>query len=127
MFITLPLGVCLNLLHLVTVVSMYTKKHKPNYVNFSGMVSNTIPGRCYSIRELLARVVRGERLPGLDSANEVDNSPVVDWDNPDVAQKEYESIEKEFSRNEANPAFYGDFDEADASQYIQEQNALYGL
>lgn len=43
---------------------MRTLKHKPIYLDWSEVPVETIPGRCYSIGELLARTVRGERLPG---------------------------------------------------------------
>lgn len=106
---------------------MYTKKHKPNYVDFSGIVSNTIPGRCYSIAELLSRVVRGERLPGIDqSYNEVDRSPVVDWSDPKQRKDEFAKIDKEFDSSAQNPLFERDSDIIEAKSYVEEIDAKIG-
>lgn len=55
-------------------------RHIPSYVDYSQIDSNTRPGLCYSIAELLMRVQRGEPLPpgigfrdeGLDSDEDSD-------------------------------------------------------
>lgn len=102
---------------------MYTLKRTPKYEDFSQVVSNTVPGRCYSIAELLRRVARGERLPGLDSSNQFDNSPIVDWENPVVAKQEFAKIEKDFDSTAQNPLFDRDSDIIEAKTFVDEIDA----
>lgn len=97
---------------------MHTNKHKPHYTDYSGVVSTTTPGLSYSVQELLARTVRGERLPGFEMKNEVDNSPVVDWSRPEVAEKEMKAISDQMDKDSLNPSFQADFDEIDAHEYL---------
>lgn len=39
------------------------KKGQYKYASYKDVISNTVPGRCYSIAELLQRVLRGQPLP----------------------------------------------------------------
>lgn len=46
------------------------KKGTYKYQSYEGVVSNTVPGRCYSIGELLQRVLRGQPLPQVGAYEE---------------------------------------------------------
>lgn len=50
------------------------------YSHYRGTVSNTVPGRCYSIQELLNRVLRGQPLPmvppQMESTREVSDEEI---------------------------------------------------
>lgn len=46
------------------------KKGIYKYQSYDGVVSNTVPGRCYSIGELLQRVLRGQPLPQVGAYEE---------------------------------------------------------
>ena len=91
----------------------------PNHTDYSQVVSTTTPGLSYSIGELLARTVRGERLPGFAPQEEVDKSPVVDWTRPEVAKKEMDDISEQMDKDAIKPDFNGDFDHLDAKTYLQ--------
>lgn len=52
---------------------MKTITHK--YMSFRDVVSNAIPGRCYSIAELLQRVLRGQPLPQVGTYEEEKKIP----------------------------------------------------
>lgn len=86
-----------------------------------------VPGRSYSIQELLARTVRGERLPGLDSANFYDNSPVVDWRDKNSRKKAMKEIEGEMTKSESHPFFENDSDMVEAGAYVHEIDDKYDL
>lgn len=101
---------------------MYTNKHNPHYTDFGKVCSNTEPGLSYSVAELLARTVRGERLPGFAPSHEVDDAPVVDWLNPDVAAKEMNAVTEQMDKDARNPQFQADFDEIDAHLYLHPEN-----
>ena len=84
---------------------MKTITHK--YVDFSGIVSNTIPGRCYSIGELLQRVMRGQPLPQV-GAYEEDRGPDDD-----------ENVEKRMQIDMLNPSFEPDMDIIEAKDAVE--------
>lgn len=52
---------------------MKTVVHK--YNSFRGVVGNAVPGRCYSIAELLQRVLRGQPLPQVGTYEEEKKTP----------------------------------------------------
>lgn len=86
---------------------MRTLKHCPVYQDWSGVPIETIPGRCYSIAELLARTVRGERLPGF-SQERVFEDPRHPEKNDD------ETINAAIDEFERNPLSDRSLDIADA-------------
>lgn len=55
-------------------------RYTPHYMDYSRVPVSTIPGRSYSIAELLSRTVRGERLPGIYDAFEDSRHPAKDDD-----------------------------------------------
>lgn len=97
---------------------MRTNKHLPHYTDFKDVVSNTTPGLSFSIGDLLARTVRGERLPGFASKAEIDSSPIVDWLNPEVGRREMKKVSDEMAKDSRNPLFQGDMDIIDAHSYL---------
>lgn len=52
---------------------MKTITHK--YMSFRDVVGNAVPGRCYSIAELLQRVLRGQPLPQVGTYEEEKKIP----------------------------------------------------
>lgn len=90
---------------------MRTLKHKPNYVDWSSVPGNTVPGRCYSISELLMRTVRNQPLPVMNIYQEKDDGRNSDKD-----------IDEDIVKASAHPRFDSDFDEADASMYLTKDN-----
>lgn len=85
------------------------KKGTYKYQSYEGVVSNTVPGRCYSIGELLQRVLRGQPLPQV-GAYEEDRRSYTDSE-----------IETQMDADINNPLFEQDSDiieAADAAEAI---------
>lgn len=80
--------------------------YRPTYQDWSAVPIQTIPGRCYSIAELLSRTVRGERLPSIGgSVFEDPRHPEKDDD---------ETVNQACADYENSPGNDGNFDFADA-------------
>lgn len=85
------------------------KKGTYKYQSYESVVSNTVPGRCYSIGELLQRVLRGQPLPQV-GAYEEDRRSYTDSE-----------IETQMDKDIKNPLFEKDSDiieAADAAEAI---------
>lgn len=79
------------------------KKGTYKYQSYQGVISNTVPGRCYSIGELLQRVLRGQPLPQV-GAYEEDRRSYTDSE-----------IEKAMDEDIKNPLFEADADIIEAA------------
>lgn len=79
------------------------KKGTYKYQSYEGVVSNTVPGRCYSIGELLQRVLRGQPLPQV-GAYEEDRRSYTDSE-----------IETQMDKDINNPLFEQDSDIIEAA------------
>lgn len=80
------------------------KKGTYKYQSYHGVVSNTVPGRCYSIGELLQRVLRGQPLPQV-GAYEEDRRSYTDSE-----------IEQVMDEDIKNPLFEPDSDIIEAAE-----------
>jgi len=85
--------------------------YKPVYTDWKTVTGTTVPGRCYSIAELLLRTVRNQPLPVMNIYQEKDdgkNSP--------------KDIDAAIEAAENHPFFERDADEIEASSYIDSVN-----
>lgn len=78
---------------------------------YTNTVSNTVPGRCYSIQELLSRVMRGQPLPMIPPQYE-ETHPLSE-----------DEIEQSMELFENHPMFDRDADIIEASNYVQMINS----
>lgn len=89
-----------------------TLTYKPVYVDWKTVTGTTVPGRCYSVAELLLRTVRNQPLPVMNIYQEKDdgkNSP--------------QDIDAAIEAAENHPFFDRDADEIEASNFIDSVNA----
>lgn len=87
---------------------MNTRKFQPSYTDFAGTVSNTVPGRCYSVAELLARTIRNQPLPLMNTYTEKDDGRNSD-----------KEIDEDMVKAEKHPFFERDSDEIEAFDHLQ--------
>lgn len=88
---------------------------KPYYhfQNYKNVVSNTVPGRCYSIGELLQRVLRGQPLPMVGKYEE-DKDPIPESD--EAIELDTEVQMRSINKAEKAPDVDRDFDIIEASE-----------
>lgn len=88
-------------------LNMRTLKHHPIYTDWSRVTGTTVPGRAYSISELLMRTVRNQPLPIMNTYQEHDDGRNSD-----------EDIDKDMLAASQHPFFGRDSDEIEAFEYL---------
>lgn len=86
---------------------MRTLKFTPNYEDWSQVTGTTVPGRAYSISELLMRTVRNQPLPIMNTYQEHDDGRNSD-----------EDIDKDIDAAANHPFVERDSDEIEAFNYL---------
>lgn len=86
---------------------MRTIRTKFHYSDYSQVDSNTTPGLCYSVAELLRRVQKGEQLPLLTGAAR-------------EGLDERADLDMEMDRHERHPFYDAEHDEIEAFEYRED-------
>lgn len=98
---------------------MYKKQHVPKHDDYTSVMVMTVPGRSYSIAELLQRVYRGQPLPMLrqyDDSGEENPDPTNEADPARIKK-----IEDQMDSYMNNPANDPDLEISDVKQFLDER------